>query len=157
MKALLAALLMAASMTCAHGQMSRESFGPDITESSNYWHFNHDTGVTGQIAQIVFGLIFWTVIGNTALLLVIASYESGREGKLAEKIDADCPREEQKLPISPMGWYRKVFAFRFSVTAAFIIEAIRFGGRWPSLLLLGLAWGWWRALSPERGWLKRFR
>jgi hypothetical protein len=159
MKALLAALLLAFCLLCpcAQGLMSREESGPDITEPTDYWHFNHDKGLGNQLVQIAAGLLFWTVIGHNSLKLVLELYESGKGDKESCEVEREAEVEEHYGHTSQMAWHRKVFSFRFSVTAAFIIEAIRFGHGWPSLLLLCLAWGCRCALAPERGWMKHRR
>jgi hypothetical protein len=53
-----------------------------------------------------------------------------------------------------LGWYQTVFCFHIAATSAFILEGLRFGGGWPSLLLFGFGVGCWFILSPERKWMK---
>ena len=158
MKFLLATLFLAAGLLCpcVHAQRGI-GLGYEGYEPTDYWHFDHDKRFGNQLVQIAAGLLFWTVIGHNSLKLVLELYESGKGDKESQEVEREAEVEEHYGHTSQMTWHRKVFSFRFSVTTAFIIEAIRFGHGWPSLLLLCLAWGCRCALAPERGWMKHRR
>lgn len=127
---------------------------PKAMLAASIWHFRHDEGFVGQVIQIVAGLALWSLFGYVTLKFIIMCYEAGKGDEQRLEID----REAEGGPfLSEMGWYRRFFCLRVSVSAAFIIEGLRFGGGWPTILLIGLGCGCWYGLSPERGWMRHSR
>src|SRR5262245_41186320 len=120
--------------------------------ATSIWDFRHDEGFIGQLVQIVSGVILWSLFGYVLLKVLLISYESGKGADEKREIE----REKDESP-SRMGWYRTVFCLRNSVSVAFLIEGLRYGGGWPTLLLICLAGGCWYGLSPEREWMKHSR
>lgn len=125
-----------------------------IILAASIWNFRHDESFFGQLVQILAGLAIWSLFAYVALKFILVTYEAGKSEEQSREMDREV---ENDLFPTRMGWYRTTFCLRFSITSAFVIEGLRFGGGWPTILLLGLGCGCWYALSPERQWMRHSR
>ena len=118
-------------------------------------HFRHNEDFIGQLTQILAGLAIWSFCIYALLKLIIRAYEAGKGDEQRREIEQEIERAANNDPFSTrMGRYRTTFCLRLAVPSAFIIEGFRFGGGWPTILLLCLGGGSWYALSPQRHWMR---